>query len=334
MRPLATGAGGGVPPRPGARSGEEPPVLGLALGGGGGKGGAHLGVLAALETLGLPIDRLAGTSIGGLIGVLYAAGHGVDAIERAMSGQSLWRLFGRDPDQLGLSGNAQLRALLTALLGERTFADLAIPAAVMTTDLVTGRAVLLDRGPVVEAILATMALPGLLPPIERDGQLLADGGIVDNLPVGAARALGARKVIAVALDAAGVDFALEPVREGLLGWLAPQARRPLALADRGLTLLLAQQTRHRLERMPLDLLLTPRVANLGTIGMAQLAEGRAAGAAAAREALGALHALRAWRGTDPRRGARSDARAMRSGGVAARTPSLGAAAKRTPAAGT
>ncbi len=268
--------------------------LGLALGGGGGRGGAHLGVLAALAQLELPIDMIVGTSIGGVVGVLFAAGYSPAEIAEILDGRSLWDIVERDPRGRGLLGNHRLRAIFERALGERTFADLHIACTVIATDLVRGRQVIIDHGSLVEALLATTALPGLFPPVEHEGMLLTDGGIVNNLPVDIALARGAHRVVAVDLDGDG-DFALEEYRGFGRHWRGSHTQLPLAIAHRALTLLIAQVTRHRLAEAPPDVLLRPVVAAIGTLDMNHIAETQAAGIAAVEAARAELLALRTWR---------------------------------------
>jgi NTE family protein len=271
--------------------------LGLVLGGGGGTGGAHLGAIRVIESIGLPIDSIVGASIGGVLGVLYAAGYGIDEIRLAFGRARLLKLFVRDPSGMGLLGGRRLRAILDRLLGICSFEQLDIPCAVVATDLVTGREVVLDSGPIVDALLATMAFPGIFPPVQHDGMLLADGGIVNNLPVDVAYARGAQKVIAVDLGAVCEDFAPDPGGR-VFGWFNPLPSRPLALANRGLAVMMAQLTRCRLADTPPDLLLCPEVERITTIDLSRINDraGYAAGEAVASAALHDLLALRAWRG--------------------------------------
>jgi NTE family protein len=273
--------------------------LGLVLGGGGGKGGAHLGVISTLELIGLPVDTIVGTSIGGVIGALYAAGYDPTAIGAALGGATMWRMFERDPSGLGLIGSRRIRAILEEMLGERTFEQLIIPCAVVATDLVTGGEIVLDSGPLVEALLATMALPGIFPPVQRDGMLLADGGIVNNLPVDVAYARGTQRVIAVDLGAVCDNFAPEHVgaSAGALGRFNLLPNVPLTLANRGLSVLMAHLTRCRLEANPPDLLLCPEVEHINTLDLSNInsVEGRAAGEQVADAAMSDLLALRDWR---------------------------------------
>lgn len=271
--------------------------LALVLGGGGGKGGAHLGALTVLETLGMPIDLIVGASIGGVLGALYAAGYSSDEIGAAFGGATPWKLFERDPLGMGLLGARRIRAILEDMLGTCIFEQLALRCAVVTTDLVTGREVVLDRGPIVEALLATMAFPGIFPPVQCDGMLLADGGIVNNLPVDVAYALGADKVIAIDLGYVCEDFAPEPAGGGALGWLNPLPSLPLTLANRGLSVMMAQMTRYRLSENPPELLLCPEVEQVPTLDLSRINDSacRAAGEKVARDAIADLLALHGWR---------------------------------------
>ena len=275
---------------------------GLVLGGGGGKGGAHLGALAVIEEVGMPIDLIVGASIGGAVGALYAAGYSVDEIGAAFGGATPCKLFERDPLGMGLLGARRIRALLDDMLGDCTFEQLAIHCAVVATDLVTGREVVLDRGPIVEALLATMAFPGIFPPVQCDGMLLADGGIVNNLPVDVAYALGADKVVAIDLGYVCQDFSPAPASGGgALGRLNPLPSLPLTLANRGLAVMMARLTRYRLAERPPDLLLCPEVEQVSTLDLSRINDEacRAAGERVARDALADLLALRDWRCDEP-----------------------------------
>jgi NTE family protein len=274
----------------------QPRRLGLVLGGGGGKGGAHLGAIRVIESLGLPIDMIAGTSIGGVLGVLYAAGYGVDDIALAFGGARIWKLFERDVSGMGLLGIRRVRSILEDLLGECTFDQLAIPCAVVATDLVSSGEVVLDSGPIVEALLATMAFPGIFPPVQRDGMLLADGGITNNLPVDVAYARGASKVIAVDLGAICQDYEPAP-SGGTLGRFNPLPSLPLALANRGLAVMMAQLTRYRLAERAPDLLLCPEVEHISTIDLSRIGDRavHAVGEAVAQAATEELLSLRQWR---------------------------------------
>ena len=162
----------------------------LALGGGGAKGNAHIGVLRRLEKEGFKIRAVAGTSFGGIVAVMYAAGYTPDEIEDNFARVDQARLYGRSleekPSLLGLAG---VRKWLDEALSERTFADLKIPCAVTAVDLNHSREVTLDEGRVKEALLATIAVPGVFPTHLWHDWNLIDGGVLNPVPVSVTRAL-------------------------------------------------------------------------------------------------------------------------------------------------
>jgi NTE family protein len=160
----------------------------LALGGGGIRGVAHIGVLRTLEKHGFTIKAIAGTSAGGLIGALYAAGKTPDELESVITNLDQKKLFTRGKkDGPALLGIAGLVTLLTELLGECNFDDLKLPFACTAVDTLTGREVILHHGSVLQAVTATVAVPGVFPPVKIDGVTLIDGGVLDPVPVRLAR---------------------------------------------------------------------------------------------------------------------------------------------------
>jgi len=176
--------------------------ISLALGGGGSKGAAHIGVLKVLERSGHKIKALAGTSIGGLIGAVYLAGNSPEYIESRFSESDFRDLFrrgnGSDNSLLGLKG---VNNLLDEILADRVFSDLPIPFAVTSVDLISGRELILNQGRLVDAILAAIALPGIFPSRKWGDYLLVDGGLINPIPVSMARSLAPRvPVVAVALS--------------------------------------------------------------------------------------------------------------------------------------
>jgi NTE family protein len=171
--------------------------VGLALGGGVVRGMAHLGVLMALERGGVPIDIVTGTSVGSLIGAFYSTGRPLDELGQLANGLG-WRhmirpVFFGD----GFFSFSGLEHWLVSQLGDLKFADLARPFAVVASDIDNWRPVVLREGRVAPAVRASCSVPGFIQPVEIGGRRLADGGITDNVPVDAARLLGADYVIGV-----------------------------------------------------------------------------------------------------------------------------------------
>ena len=162
--------------------------ISLALGGGGVRGIAHIGVLRTLEKHGFKIKAISGTSAGGLVGAVYAAGFSTEKIEARVNEMNENRSFGRKshdhPSLLGLSG---ITEILMDMLGDTTFSELKIPFAATAVSLYTGKEFILRRGKVIDAVLATIAVPGIFPSQEIGGRVLVDGGVMDPVPVQVAR---------------------------------------------------------------------------------------------------------------------------------------------------
>jgi NTE family protein len=174
----------------------------LALGGGGAKGNSHIGVIRRLEKEGYKIRSIAGTSFGGLVAILYASGRTADEIEEIFTSVDQGSLYARDlndgPSLLGLSG---ARKLMGTLLGEKTFADLKIPCAVTAVDAKTGSEVTISQGFLRDGVLATIALPGIFPPLRLNDWELMDGGVLNPVPVTVARMLSPDlPIVAVVLN--------------------------------------------------------------------------------------------------------------------------------------
>ena len=180
------------------------PRVGLALSGGGPRGLAHVGVLRVLEREGIPLDILAGTSMGGIIAAGYAAGLSPEDLEKEALATArirrLLRLIDPGLPEAGLMRGQRLQAYFEEILGPLTFADLKISLALVAVDLNAQREVILNEGPLSLALRATISVPGLFTPVEIDGQRLVDGGVLDNLPIDAAQHLGADVVIAVDVE--------------------------------------------------------------------------------------------------------------------------------------
>jgi NTE family protein len=176
-------------------------IVGLALGSGGGRGIAHVGVLKALVRHNIPIDRIAGTSIGAWAGAFYAIHGDIAALEEKTLGYKRDKLIAMfEPSRQAMIKGKKVERLLRDWLGDLRFEDLKIPTAAVATDLITGREVDFMSGPIVPAVRASMSVPLLFEPVRYEGKLLSDGGLVNPVPDNVVRAMGADVVIAVNLD--------------------------------------------------------------------------------------------------------------------------------------
>ena len=175
------------------------PGVGLALGGGFARGYAHLGVLRVLEEHQIPVSCLSGSSIGSILAAAYASGTPLSNIiarcrEIRFRDFARWRV-----SRFGLASNERLGALVHRFFDSRQFEDLAIPTAIVATDLGTGDPVVFTHGSLAEAIRASCAYPGIFEPVQIGTRHLADGGLVAPVPTRAARQLGAQIVVGVSV---------------------------------------------------------------------------------------------------------------------------------------
>ncbi|MBN2387379.1 MAG: patatin-like phospholipase family protein [Anaerolineales bacterium] len=248
--------------------------IALALGGGGARGMAHIGVLRRLEREGFRIRAVAGTSMGGIIAAVYAAGFTPDEIESRFTEIDQSKLYGlptrEGPSILGLTG---AKHILEEFLGERNFSDLAIPCAVTAVDIESACEVVLREGRVVEAVLATIALPAIFPPRRVGKALLVDGGTMDPVPVAVARSLAPDlPVVAVPLSlplgqgsslvSMHIPHVPAPIIERISRFRLAQALNVFVqAADAGARML----TELRLEVDDPDVIIRPAVAEIGLL---------------------------------------------------------------------
>ena len=181
------------------------PRVGLALAGGFARGIAHIGVLRVLREAGIPIDCVAGTSVGALIGAGHCAGASLEEMQR-VGALTTFADFGRwTPSWLGLATNQRMEKYLARFSPVKTFEELKTPFSVATTDINAGVSVYYSHGPLAPVIRASCAYPGLFVPIQYDGRTLVDGFLTAPVPVEGALLLGADLVIAVYLEAGNVE---------------------------------------------------------------------------------------------------------------------------------
>jgi NTE family protein len=178
------------------------PKIGLALSGGAARGVAHIGVLKALEEESIPIDMIAGTSAGALIGACYAQKRNCSVVEAIALGAD-WRMVARLVDIYlillgkGFVHEQKIRSILNSIIGDVKFEDLEIPLAVVAADLQSMEEVIISKGPVLEAVRASISLPVMFPPAKWGNRYLIDGGVVNPLPVDVVRSMGATIAVAV-----------------------------------------------------------------------------------------------------------------------------------------
>ena len=188
-----SGRSSGLEPRP------VEPAIGLALGGGFARGMAHIGVLKVLQQEKIPIDFIAGTSVGALIGAAYCSGVSTAELE-AIATRVRFKHFARwTLSRYGFASNQRMLGFLNSLLKVKTFEELSIPLAVTATDFSTGKGVVFQSGPLGEPVRASCAYPGMFQPVRINGQLLVDGMLAHAVPTRPLRDMGAGRVLAVHL---------------------------------------------------------------------------------------------------------------------------------------
>ena len=178
------------------------PSIGLALGSGGARGLAHIGVIQVLEEHEVSIDVVAGSSIGALVGALYGSGNDGEALHRIASDATLLKIMPLfDPSlRHGFLGGTKLERLIKEFVGGRRVEDCRIPLAVIATDLGSGEVVIFREGDLASVVRASISVPWVFRPVKIDGRLLADGGLSMPVPAEPVRDIGADVVIAVDLD--------------------------------------------------------------------------------------------------------------------------------------
>lgn len=298
-----------APAKSAGMEGRERPKIGLVLGGGGAKGTAHIGVLKVLEELHIPVDYIAGTSMGAIVGSLYASGLSPDEIEKVLTSVDWDDLFTGDPNRqdidfwrkredhlflsplsLGVRGtkillgkglvkdqkiNVLFEMLMLHASGINDFDQLPIPFRAIASDIETGEMVVLKSGRLADAARASMSVPGAFPPIELDGRILIDGGIVRNLPVDIVREMGAEIIICV------------DVGKPLL--TREELEDPIAIMNQMLDIMMNKNVQEQKESLgPEDIYINPDLGDLGSGDFSRGAEGSRMGEDAAQKSIASL----------------------------------------------
>lgn len=277
----------------------------LALGGGGSKGNSHIGVLRRLEQEGFKVRAVAGTSFGGIVAVFYALGYAPDEIEATFAEFDQASLYGRLPhDEPSFTGFAGGVKWLEGYLGERTFSDTKIPCALTAVDLQSGREIILSDGSLLDAVLATIAIPGIFPAQRIGDWELVDGGALDPVPVVPARALAPKlPVVAVSLNApigepaqswnlSGLKIIPSPIAERLSRLRYAQA---MDVVLRSIDLMMRAVAENRLAIDRPDALIRPQVMDIDTLEKVDVHEVVKRGERAADESMPELKELFSWR---------------------------------------
>ncbi len=259
------------------------PKVALVLGGGAARGFAHIGVIRVLEQERIPVDLVVGTSVGSLIGAIYAGDRDSFGLE--------WTAFQLQQDDLfdfgivnavlgmGYARGEKLEAFVRGKVKQANIEQLAIPFAAVATDLNWGARVVLDKGPVARAVRASSAIPGIFEPVLHQGKLLVDGGVVDNIPIDVARARGADVVVAVDISQ---DVGNTNIRNAVDVMLqATNIMFEVNVAAR---------------RQSADVLVQPKVSGVGMLDFSRKKECVQAGIEAARQAMPRIRAaIDAWK---------------------------------------
>lgn len=284
------------------------PRIGLALSGGGARGAAHIGVLKVLEELHVPVHCIAGTSMGSIVGGAYASGQTPEQMERVIAGTNWGEVFTDRPPRAeismrrkaddfknlyapefgvsegltlpkgviaGVSVENFLRRLTQSAAQVTDFSQLPIPFRAVAADIATGEEVVMSKGSLAEALRASMSLPGIVPPVERDGRLLVDGGIANNLPISVVRNLCADVVIAV-------NIGTPPMKREEIG-------SALTVVGQLMNLLGKTTVDQQISTLkPSDVLISPDLGDIASTSFEQTSEAVRIGEAAARAMSDAL----------------------------------------------
>ncbi len=258
---------------------QGPPVVGtprpkiaLVLGGGAARGFAHVGVIRVLEQEKIPIDMIVGTSVGSLIGAIYA--YDVNSFDLE------WTAFSLEKDDLfdfgiltaitgmGAAKGEKLETFVKSKVLVPNIENLKIPFAAVATDLNLGTRVVLDRGSVAKAVRASSAIPGVFNPVDYQGKLLVDGGLIDDIPISVARERGADLVIAVDISENVINYNITNLVDVIL---------------QAVTIMAFENVKYK--RKEADVLISPAVGNVGMLDFTQKKRCMQAGIDAAQKAM-------------------------------------------------
>ncbi|MEQ8677889.1 MAG: patatin-like phospholipase family protein [Aggregatilineales bacterium] len=287
----------------------------LVLGGGGSRGIAHIGVLEVLKNADIPIDLIVGTSMGAIVGTLYASGVDMHTLTERIGDLKGTNLFSMNL----FSAHARQRSVQKQLfpaLKHKTFADLQIPTIVMAVDMLHGKEVAITEGEIIPAVLASSAVPAVFPPVKINGMELADGGVVDSLATHIAYEFGGKNIVAVDVypPLEKDDPWVDPI-SAIMGFdlPVPVLRNPtwnntpsmLSSMWRSFRVMAWHVHEERLQAHPPDVLLRPGVENYGSLDFTDIDGPLEAGIHATTDRLDDIRALISNQPHDQLNGAQS-----------------------------
>lgn len=251
------------------------PKIGLALGSGAARGLAHIGVIKVLQKNNIPIDFVSGSSIGAVVGALFCSGTPLDWVIKLLGYLKNRHIIDISISKRGLIEGKKIEDFLSLLIKKKTFEELEVPLAIVATDLEKGEKVVFSEGEIVSAIRASISIPGIFPPVVYDGKVLVDGGVVDRVPAGVARAMGADIVI-------GVD----------VGFRTGEEFRPKNIFDiiiQTVGIMEMQAVKRKNDKC--DLIITPNVKNISPFSITDATESVKAGIIATEACLDKIKKL-------------------------------------------
>jgi NTE family protein len=258
--------------------------LGLALGSGAARGFAHIGVLKAFEQEGIAIDYISGCSIGSIIGALYCSGISLDRIEQVAKEIEPWKWIDVTVPRMGLILGKKIEDTIKKLTDQKRFDQLDIPLSIVATNLCNGEKVVFTEGYVYKAVRASIAIPGIFAPAEHECGFLADGGLVDPVPVELVRQMGADVVIGVNLGSKTAEKNMRNIYDVIIQSIDIMQNE--IIRSRGIAA---------------DLLINPDLRNINAVNFNQVGECIEIGIEAARQSMDSIKEL-----LNKRRGDRLD----------------------------
>ena len=256
------------------------PKVGLALGSGGARGFAHIGVLKVLKEEAIPIHCIAGSSMGSLVGTIFAVHQNPHLMEKVATYLKPKHWVDFTVPKMGLIAGEKISELIRILTHGKRLEELSIPVAVVATDLETGKEVIFTEGPIDKAVRASVAIPGIFNPVVEDGRVLVDGGVVTRVPITTLKELGADLIIAVDVVAEVPKIEIKSLFDVISQTIDVMERQ-----------LYKTQTGHA------DMFIQPKVGHISSTDYTKAAECIAAGEQAAREKIDEIRRLlQSWPG--------------------------------------